>query len=112
MHLGSSNYLDRYKIYISHLQQWRQQFDKLESVDLRYDRQIVVNPERQGLVKQAPLSSSAARAAMAAGVKPAALVTREPVPRKPVVINAPGKSKPSKRSIWIQTSGSIYATFA
>src|SRR5207237_3920274 len=49
VHLGSSNYLDRYKIYISHLQQWRQQFDKLESVDLRYDRQIVVNPERQGL---------------------------------------------------------------
>ena len=40
VHLGSSNYLDRYKIYVSHLQEWRQQFDKLESVDLRYDRQI------------------------------------------------------------------------
>ena len=45
VHLGSANYLDRYKIYVSHLKEWRQQFDKLESVDLRYDRQIVVNPD-------------------------------------------------------------------
>jgi len=35
---GRTNYLDRYKIYVSHVQEWRTQFDKLESVDLRYDR--------------------------------------------------------------------------
>ena len=28
--------------------QWRQQFEKLESVDLRYDGQIIVNPDLQG----------------------------------------------------------------
>ena len=49
VHLGSSNYLDRYKIYVSHVQEWRQQFDKLESVDLSYDRQIVVNPDLRGM---------------------------------------------------------------
>ena len=48
VHLGSSNYLERYRIYVTHVQQWRQQFDKLESVDLRYDRQIIVNPDLQG----------------------------------------------------------------
>ncbi len=48
MHLGSSNYLERYKIYVTHVREWRQQFDKLESVDLRYDRQIIVNPDLQG----------------------------------------------------------------
>jgi len=47
VHLGASGYLDRYKIYVAHVQQWRQQFDKLESVDLRYDRQIIVNPDLQ-----------------------------------------------------------------
>ena len=57
VHLGSSNYLERYKVYVSHVREWRQQFDKLESVDLRYDRQIVVNPDLQGTVKQPPLSS-------------------------------------------------------
>jgi cell division protein FtsQ len=75
VHLGSSNYLDRYKVYVAHLQEWRQQFDKVESVDLRYDRQIIVNPDLRGTTKQAPLSVSAAKAAMAAGVKPAALIS-------------------------------------
>jgi len=74
VHLGSSNFLDRYKVYVSHVQQWRQQFDRLESVDLRYDRQIIVNPDLRGTAKQSPLSASAARAAVAAGVKPTALV--------------------------------------
>ena len=45
VHLGSSDYLRRYKIYVSHAQGWRQQFQKLESVDLRYDNQIIVNPD-------------------------------------------------------------------
>jgi cell division protein FtsQ len=76
VHLGSSNYLERYKIYVTHVQDWQQQFDKLESVDLRYDRQIIVNPDLQGSAKQPPLSAAAARKAMAAGVKPAALITR------------------------------------
>ena len=76
VHLGSSNYLARYKIYMTHVQGWRQQFQKLESVDLRYDNQIIVNPDMQGTVKQASLTPAAARAAAAAGVKTAALVTR------------------------------------
>ena len=78
VHLGSSNYLERYKVYVSHVQEWRQQFDKLESVDLRYDRQIIVNPDLRGTTKQPPLSASAARIAAAAGVKPTALVSRDP----------------------------------
>ena len=75
VHLGSNNYLERYKVYVSHVQGWRQQFDKLESVDLRYDRQIVVNPDSRGIPRQAPLSASVTRLASAAGVKPTALVT-------------------------------------
>jgi cell division protein FtsQ len=78
VHLGSSDYLRRYKIYVTHAQGWRQQFQKLESVDLRYDNQIIVNPEIQRTAKQTALSPVAARAAAAAGVKPAALITRLP----------------------------------
>jgi cell division protein FtsQ len=78
VHLGSSDYLRRYKIYVTHAQGWRQQFQKLESVDLRYDNQIIVNPEIQRTGKPAALSPAAAKAAAAAGVKPAALITRLP----------------------------------
>src|ERR1035437_9826484 len=59
VHLGPSNYLDRYKIYVAHVQQWRQQFDKLESVDLRYDGQIIVNPDLNGMTKQPALTPAA-----------------------------------------------------
>jgi cell division protein FtsQ len=77
VHLGSSDYLRRYKIYVTHAQGWRHQFQKLESVDLRYDNQIIVNPEMQRSAKAAPaLSPAVAKAAVAAGVKPAALITR------------------------------------
>jgi len=74
--LGSSDYLRRYKTYVSHVQEWRQQFQKLESVNLRYDNQVIVNPEMEGKAKQVALTAAAARAAKAAGVRPAALTTR------------------------------------
>jgi cell division protein FtsQ len=105
VHLGSSNYLDRFKIYVAHLREWRQQFQKLESVDLRYDRQIIVNPDLNGVPRQPVLSTAAVRAAMSAGVKPAALVVREPVkatsPSK-VIIKPARKpvSKPTVKSRW------------
>src|SRR5689334_23684361 len=100
VHLGSSNYLERYKIYVTHVQDWQQQFDKLESVDLRYDRQIIVNPDLQGSAKQPPLSAAAARKAMAAGVKPAALITRitsspKPSPAFTVKPAGPPLAKPN-----------------
>ena len=76
VHLGASDYLRRYKIYVSHAREWRQQFDKLESVDLRYENQIIVNPDLQGTAKRAALSPAAAKTAIAAGVKPAALLSK------------------------------------
>jgi cell division protein FtsQ len=81
VHLGSADYLQRYKIYVTHAAGWRQQFQKLESVDLRYDNQIIVNPdmERPAAGRVAALSPAAAKTAAAAGVKPAALITRLPV---------------------------------
>ncbi len=92
VHLGSSNFLGRYKVYVSHLQEWRQQFEKVESVDLRYDRQIIINPDLHGL-KETPLSASAARVATAAGVRPAALVTKVANPTRPKI----GPAAPWKR---------------
>jgi cell division protein FtsQ len=45
VHLGNEQFLDRFKIYLSHIGAWRQQFQKVESVDLRFDGQIIVNPD-------------------------------------------------------------------
>lgn len=74
VHLGSSDFLSRYKIYVTHVRGWRQQFEKLKSVDLRYEHQIILNPDMQGTAKAPQITPAAARAAIAAGVKPAALI--------------------------------------
>ena len=96
VHLGGSDFLARYKIYITHIQAWRQQFDKLESVNLGYDHQIVVNPDQESTARLPQLSPAAARAAMAAGVKPAALIhvvpTRPATPPRKLII-APEAAK-------------------
>jgi cell division protein FtsQ len=96
VHLGSGNYLQRYKTYVTHVQQWRQQFDKLESVDLRYDGQIIVNPDLDGMARQPALTPAAAKAAMAAGVKTAALVNYEKYVTHPVPVTATKKDAKAK----------------
>jgi cell division protein FtsQ len=47
VHLGSNSFAERFKIYKGHVQEWRQQFQRLDSVDLRYDRQVIVNPDSE-----------------------------------------------------------------
>jgi cell division protein FtsQ len=44
VYLGSADFLERYKIYLNHIREWHQQFDKIDSVILRYPGQIIVNP--------------------------------------------------------------------
>lgn len=54
IHLGSSDFLNRYKLYLAHAPEWRQQFTKLESVDLRFDGQVIVNPDSRAQGGDAP----------------------------------------------------------
>jgi cell division protein FtsQ len=41
-HFGEDHFLERYKRYRAHISEWRQQYPKLEAVDLRYERQAVL----------------------------------------------------------------------
>jgi len=109
VHLGSDNFLARYRTYVTHVQAWRQQFEKLDSVDLRYDNQIIVNPDNPG-THTPQLTPAAARAAIAAGVKPAALLhvisTRALVPPAKLAAQKPsaGKSAPKPASYTVPKS--------
>lgn len=42
VHFGQDSFLDRYKKFQEHLQEWRSQYPHLASVDMRYDRQVVL----------------------------------------------------------------------
>ncbi len=68
IHLGSSapgthSFLDRYTIFKTNVQKWRQEYPNLESVDLRYERQVILNPDSAGAATRAvhPENSSAAK---------------------------------------------------
>jgi cell division protein FtsQ len=46
VHLGAQDFLGRYKLYVAHVAEWRQQFQNVQSVDLRYEGQVIVNPDK------------------------------------------------------------------
>src|SRR5271157_1531368 len=66
VHLGSSNFLERFQIYVAHVQEWRSQFSRLDSIDLRYEGQVIVNPETSaGTGKTVPTDPAPETAATA-----------------------------------------------
>jgi cell division protein FtsQ len=75
VHLGGSDFADRFKIYKAHAQEWRSQFQKLDSVDLRYDNQVIVNPDSQAVTKPVQPKVTPASA------KP----TAKPASKKPII---------------------------
>ncbi len=42
VHFGDASFLERYRSYEAHLPEWKQQYPKLASVDMRYERQAVL----------------------------------------------------------------------
>jgi cell division protein FtsQ len=74
VHLGSSKFAERYKVYISHVQEWRQQYQRLDSVDLRYEGQIILNTD-------APAAPPAAAVPQAKAVPPKAVAAAKPPAR-------------------------------
>lgn len=56
-HFGSDHFLDRFQTYQQHISEWRQQYPKLATVDLRYDQQVIL---RQSDQQSAPAQSDVA----------------------------------------------------
>jgi cell division protein FtsQ len=81
LHFGDTNFLARYRIYLSHLSGWRQQYPNLAGVDLRYENEVVLKMADQGAgasgqgpEKQGP-AASAAKPATASKAAPARKTT-------------------------------------
>ncbi len=70
VHLGAEDFLERYKLFVGHIGEWRQQFKSVQSVDLRYEGQIIVNPDTPQRAQPEPLP--AVKTAPNPAVKPAA----------------------------------------
>jgi cell division protein FtsQ len=107
VHLGSEDFLPRYKLYVTHIAEWRQQFQNVQSVDLRYEGQVIVNPDKEKTPEKLspqinadkndqkkPVLKTVSQKTVAAGTKPVIAKTAtkpavkkaavKPVAKKPV----------------------------
>jgi cell division protein FtsQ len=80
VHFGDDDFLDRYRRFKEHLPEWRAVYPKLYSVDMRYERQVVLEMQPGSGVPVTPSANAAPAAADdSSAVKSAPLVAAKPV---------------------------------
>jgi cell division protein FtsQ len=93
VHFGDSDFLSRYQKFEQHLPEWRNQYPHLASVDMRYERQVVLEMQpgappvntADGNTKTDPKADSknpAAKASAPASTKPVAKTPAKPLKGK------------------------------
>ena len=78
VHFGNSDFGNRYHLLTENIDQWRASAGSVDSVDLRFARQVVVNPEAKTVAANVKASS------------PPAAVRRAPVAKKKTLRRGPG----------------------
>ncbi|MDE1160968.1 MAG: FtsQ-type POTRA domain-containing protein [Acidobacteriaceae bacterium] len=91
VHFGDEQFLDRYNEFAQHLPEWRAQYPKLSSADMRYERQVVLEMAPGAGTQAAAAAPSTSAATAAAPV--AAMVAAKPAAAKPVLRRAKAESK-------------------
>ena len=97
VHFGEDHFLDRYHAYRQHLAEWRAQYPHLASVDMRYDRQVVLGmkPDAAGASHPSSLAQSKVDTTSVitapSAPKPAAPAVAAAIPPK-----APARMTPAK----------------
>jgi cell division protein FtsQ len=102
VHFGQDSFLDRYKKFEEHLQEWRSQYPHLASVDMRYDRQVVLEMQ-PGTEAPATNEQQAATDTGKSGAAPAADTSHSKPARsakKPVGKGKKPESKKRSSSGW------------
>ncbi len=86
VHFGEDNFLDRYRKFEEHLPEWRTQYPHLSSVDMRYERQVVLEMQKGSALPVAGQGVDATQPAV--GTTPAPVAA-------PIVKPAPAATKPA-----------------
>ena len=99
-HFGEDRFADRYRRYKEHIGEWRKQFPRLKSVDLRYDQQVVLQMKNAATVQESSgaeaessekaVTGATAAEAAAAGAALAARAGTKPVAAKPARLETTG----------------------
>ncbi len=60
VHFGDADFVNKYRLFVENIAQWRASAGRVDSVDLRFARQVVVNPEGKTTAARMPRRSEAA----------------------------------------------------
>jgi cell division protein FtsQ len=91
VHFGQEQFLKRYQEFEQHLPEWKQQYPKLASADMRYEGQIVLQMQGDG----SAVSSGGGTTTVATAAMNAAPVVAKPVVTAKVVAPKPVALKPA-----------------
>jgi cell division protein FtsQ len=94
VHFGEENFLDRYRKFKEHLPEWRTVYPKLSSVDMRYERQVVLEMQPGSAV---PIAPSAGAVAPSPDVSPKAPVAAS-VDKAVTKASVKGSAAPSAKT--------------
>ncbi len=79
VHFGTENFLDRFHKFQEHVMEWRTQYPRLSGVDMRYERQVVLQmPPKDSTVT--PTTAAAVTDSAMATARPLALAGSKPFP--------------------------------
>jgi len=92
VHFGDESFLERYRKYQEHLAEWRAQYPRLSSVDMRYERQVVLEMQR-GAGTAAAGAGAAASGATGAANGPAVSAGGVTKPKAASISAKPGAAK-------------------
>jgi cell division protein FtsQ len=93
VHFGDGRFLERYREYEQHLAEWRAQYPRLASVDLRYERQVVLEMQPGTAAPAVAAASAAASDATAAGAAAGAAAPATAVGESAGAVKANGNAK-------------------
>jgi len=102
-HFGDDRFLERYQRYKAHIAEWRQQYPRLAAVDLRYERQVVLEMASGAGATQATPDDQAAsdkENGKTQAEEPANAAKSSPEPQKPTVKgkNLKANAKPAGKA--------------
>lgn len=93
VHFGTQNFLKRYNKFQEHIAEWRTTYPRLSSVDMRYERQVVLQmpPKDSTLTAPAPApaDTAAAKPAPAPDATPRSASKVAALPPRPAVTAPP-----------------------
>lgn len=113
VHFGDEQFLARYKEFQQHLPEWKQQYPRLASADMRYERQVVLEMQPGTGVPVAGASATAAPGApQPAASAPAATPPPAVVPRAAAAARRPRARAQGKAGRAKDPNGKIFAELA